>query len=148
MIAEILRRERKQKGITQQEAAEIFNVTRQTISNWENERNYPDIPTLVAISEYYEISLDYLMKGDNRYMAKMKKEARLMQSIRMGLFSVIAGGILFFAFDCHVGRRIQWRKNRLYSSRATVDHRRCDLGRCHPFQKFEGGHDCFDWDGR
>lgn len=95
MIAEILRRERKQKGITQQEAAEIFNVTRQTISNWENERNYPDIPTLVAISEYYKISLDYLMKGDNRYMAKMKKEARLMQSIRMGLFSVIAGGVLF-----------------------------------------------------
>lgn len=64
MIAKILKAQRKERGLTQQEAAKIFHVTRQTISNWENEKNYPDIPTLVAISDYYEVSLDYLMKGD------------------------------------------------------------------------------------
>lgn len=99
MIAEILKKERKARGLTQQEAAEIFNVTRQTISNWENEKNYPDIPMLVALSDYYEVSLDYLMKGDVRYMAKMKREAKLLQSLRVGLFSVIcAGALLFFSF--------------------------------------------------
>lgn len=99
MIAEILKEERKARGLTQQQAAEIFNVTRQTISNWENEKNYPDIPTLVAISDYYEISLDYLMKGDAKYMVKMRKEAKQLQSIRMGLFSLIcAGPLLFFSF--------------------------------------------------
>lgn len=99
MIAEILKEERKARGLTQQQAAEIFNVTRQTISNWENEKNYPDIPTLVALSDYYEVSLDYLMKGDVKYMAKMKKEAKLLQSLRVGLFSVIcAGMLLLFSF--------------------------------------------------
>lgn len=94
MIAEILKAQRKKRGQTQQEVAEIFNVTRQTVSNWENEKNYPDVPTLVAISDYYEISLDYLMKGDAKYMAKMAKEARLLQTIRIGLFSGICGGAL------------------------------------------------------
>lgn len=98
MIAEILKAQRKERGLTQQEAAKIFHVTRQTISNWENEKNYPDIPTLVAISDYYEISLDYLMKGDAKYMVKMRKEAKLLQSIRMGLFSLIcAGPLLLFS---------------------------------------------------
>ena len=44
MIAEILKAQRKKRGQTQQEVAEIFNVTRQTVSNWENEKNYPDVP--------------------------------------------------------------------------------------------------------
>ena len=99
MIAEILKAQRKERGLTQQEAAKIFHVTRQTISNWENEKNYPDIPTLVAISDYYEVSLDYLMKGDVKYMAKIKKEAKLLQSFQVGLFSVIcAGALLLFSF--------------------------------------------------
>ena len=96
MIAKILKAQRKERGLTQQEAAKIFHVTRQTISNWENEKNYPDIPTLVAISDYYEVSLDYLMKGDVKYMAKIKQEAKLLQSFQVGLFSVTAinGGSL------------------------------------------------------
>lgn len=99
MIAKILKAQRKERGLTQQEAAKIFHVTRQTISNWENEKNYPDIPTLVAISDYYEVSLDYLMKGDVKYMAKIKQEAKLLQSIQVGLFSVIcAVALLLFSF--------------------------------------------------
>lgn len=97
MIAKILKAQRKERGLTQQEAAKIFHVTRQTISNWENEKNYPDIPTLVAISDYYEVSLDYLMKGDVKYMAKIKQEAKLLQSFQVGLFSVIcAVALLLF----------------------------------------------------
>ena len=99
MIAKILKAQRKERGLTQQEAAKIFHVTRQTISNWENERNYPDIPTLVAISDYYGVSLDYLMKGDVKYMAKIKQEAKLLQSFQVGLFSVIcAVALLLFSF--------------------------------------------------
>lgn len=99
MIAKILKAQRKERGLTQQEAAKIFHVTRQTISNWENEKNYPDIPTLVAISDYYEVSLDYLMKGDVKYMAKIKQEAKLLQSFQVGLFSVIcAVALLLFSF--------------------------------------------------
>ena len=95
MIADIVKAQRKKHGQTQQEVTEVFHVTRQTVSNWENEKNYPDIPTLIAISDYYGISLDYLMKGDAKYMTKIKKEAKLLQSLRIGVFSLICSGTMF-----------------------------------------------------
>ncbi|MBU5366146.1 MAG: helix-turn-helix transcriptional regulator [Enterococcus sp.] len=94
MIADILKEQRKIRNLTQQEVAEIFHVTRQTVSNWENEKNYPDVPTLVAISDYFEVSLDYLMKGDEKYMAKMKQEAKLLRSIQVGSVPTIIAGTM------------------------------------------------------
>ena len=43
-------------------------MTRQTISNWENDRNYPDIRSLVLLSSVFGISLDILVKGDVQEM--------------------------------------------------------------------------------
>ena len=53
---------RKEKGMSQEEFGELFHVTRQTVSNWENEKNYPDLNTLVTMSDMFEISLDKLLK--------------------------------------------------------------------------------------
>lgn len=135
MIAEILKAQRKERGLTQQEAAKIFHVTRQTISNWENEKNYPDIPTLVAISDYYEVSLDYLMKGDVKYMAKIKKEAKLLQSFQVGLFSVICAAAFFICWICSSD---QWRESSWNHSYSAVVNDRYGLGMCDPLQKPEG----------
>jgi len=55
---------RKDNKMSQEEFAEIFNVTRQTISSWENTKSYPDIETLIKISDKFNISLDILLKGD------------------------------------------------------------------------------------
>ena len=52
---------RKEKGMSQEEFGELFHVTRQTVSNWENEKNYPDLNTLVTMSDMFEISLDKLL---------------------------------------------------------------------------------------
>ena len=49
---------RKENNMTQEELAEKFHVTRQTISNWENGKSYPDIETLVHISNEFNVSLD------------------------------------------------------------------------------------------
>ena len=49
---------RKEHGLTQEDLAKEFHVTRQTVSNWENEKSYPDLCTLVKISDTYHISLD------------------------------------------------------------------------------------------
>ena len=49
---------RKERKMTQEEFARIFHVTRQTVSNWENEKSYPDLETLVRISEEFQVSLD------------------------------------------------------------------------------------------
>ena len=42
---------RKEKGLTQEEFGKIFHVTRQTVSNWENEKSYPDLQILIDISK-------------------------------------------------------------------------------------------------
>ncbi|WP_252898234.1 helix-turn-helix domain-containing protein [Apilactobacillus ozensis] len=56
--------ERKNKNVSQSEVAKYLHVSRNTISNWENERSYPDIDSLVKISDYYNVSLDTLLKED------------------------------------------------------------------------------------
>lgn len=65
---------RKDKKMTQEDFAKLFNVTRQTVSNWENEKSYPDLQTLIKISDMFEISLDTLMKGDKTMVKKFDKE--------------------------------------------------------------------------
>lgn len=62
---------RKQKDMTQEEFAKIFHVTRQTVSNWEREKSYPDLQTLVQISEEFNVSLDSMLKEDTQMVKKI-----------------------------------------------------------------------------
>lgn len=66
-----IKKYRTQADLSQEELAEKIFVSRQTISNWENDKNYPDIKSLVMMSEVFQVSLDNLIKGD---LEKMKKE--------------------------------------------------------------------------
>lgn len=59
---------RMQKGLSQEELAEAVYVTRQTISNWENSKSYPDIKSLLILSNFFSVSVDYLVKGDIKKM--------------------------------------------------------------------------------
>ena len=56
--------------MTQEDFAKIFHVTRQTVSNWENQKSYPDLQTLVQISDEFDVSIDTLLKED---MVMVKK---------------------------------------------------------------------------
>ena len=47
---------RKEQQLTQEEFDRLFHVTRQTVSNWENEKSYPDLQILVDMSNQFEIS--------------------------------------------------------------------------------------------
>ena len=69
-----LKSARKKCGLTQEKAAEAVGVSRQTISNWENDKSYPDINSLVLLSSLFGISLDVLVKGDLKEMEKMIRE--------------------------------------------------------------------------
>lgn len=97
MIAKI----RKEHKLTQETFAKKFHVTRQTVSNWENEKSYPDLHTLVKISDEFNLSLDILLKGDsamiNEIDKKVKKHA-LYKGIIAGLILVIAvlSSIVYF----------------------------------------------------
>ncbi|HDR8324827.1 TPA: helix-turn-helix transcriptional regulator, partial [Bacillus cereus] len=59
---------RKRDNMSQEELAEKLHVSRQSISNWENERNYPDIHNLLMMSILFDVSLDDLVKGDVKIM--------------------------------------------------------------------------------
>lgn len=67
---------RKERGLTQEAFAKMFSVTRQTVSNWENEKSYPDLSTLVKISDEFNVSLDVLLKGDFRMVKKIDKKIK------------------------------------------------------------------------
>ena len=54
----------------------MYNVTRQTVSNWENEKSYPDLSTLVKISDEFNVSLDILLKGDFRMVKDIDKKIK------------------------------------------------------------------------
>ena len=66
-----IKRYRMEENLSQEELADKVFVSRQTISNWENDKNYPDINSLVLMSEVFHVSLDTLIKGD---LERMKKE--------------------------------------------------------------------------
>lgn len=63
-----IKKYRTNLNLSQEELAEKVYVTRQTISNWENNKNYPDIHSLVLLSSVFNISLDQLIKGDIKIM--------------------------------------------------------------------------------
>ena len=56
---------RKERGLSQEQLAEELNVSRQAISKWESGRAVPETEKLLVISEYFGVSLDYLMKDSN-----------------------------------------------------------------------------------
>lgn len=63
-IGSKLKNTRNEKGITQEQAAELLGVSRQTISNWENNKSYPDIISVIKMSDIYSVSLDHLLKEE------------------------------------------------------------------------------------
>ncbi len=67
---------RKERGLTQEAFAKMYNVTRQTVSNWENEKSYPDLSTVVKISDEFNVSLDVLLKGDFRMVKDIDKKIK------------------------------------------------------------------------
>lgn len=72
---------RKEQQLTQEEFGKLFHVTRQTVSNWENEKSYPDLQTLVDISNQFEISLDTLLKEDSKMVKAIDRE-RIVGTIK------------------------------------------------------------------
>lgn len=53
---------------------EFYNITRQTVSNWENEKSYPELQILIAMSNQFDVSLDTLLKGDSKMVEAIDKE--------------------------------------------------------------------------
>lgn len=69
-----IKKYRQEKQLSQEELANRIYVTRQTISNWENDKSYPDVNSLLLLSQIFQISLDKLIKGDIDTMKEVIKK--------------------------------------------------------------------------
>lgn len=87
-IGKKLKDARIKSGLTQEEIAEKLNVSRQTISNWENEKSYPDIISVIELSSLYSISLYDLLKGDEEMKKHLEESTNVVKS-NQKLFGVI-----------------------------------------------------------
>ncbi len=99
---------RKDNKMSQEQFAEILNVTRQTVSNWENGNNYPDIETLVMISDKFNVSLDILLKGDREMIKDINKKIknnkvlkRLIIVLCVIIVILLAGYIAYKKYNYH-----------------------------------------------
>lgn len=79
-IGEKLKIARQQSHLTQEAVADLILVSRQTISNWENEKSYPDIVNLIKLSDLYQISLDTLLKDDGKMIEHLDKTTNAVKS--------------------------------------------------------------------
>ncbi len=80
---------RKDNNLTQDELAEKLYISRQTISNWENGRTYPDIETLILISNKFNISLDDLLKTDKEVIKDMDKKIRSHKKLIITIITLL-----------------------------------------------------------
>lgn len=73
---------RSNKQFTQEELATQLNVSRTAVSNWENGRNYPDLKTLIQISDILDISIDSLLKDDLEFIKKIESDSKELKKLK------------------------------------------------------------------
>ncbi|WP_311537132.1 helix-turn-helix transcriptional regulator [uncultured Anaerococcus sp.] len=93
-IGDKLKQARLNKKMTQEEVADKLYVSRQSISNWENNKTYPDIGNVLALSDLYEISLDELLKGSDNFMKHLEESTDIVRSNKKLIFYIIMGLVI------------------------------------------------------
>lgn len=96
-ISKQIRAYRKKNKISQEDLAEQLFVSRQTISSWERGITYPDLRSLLMLSDYFNISLDHLVRGDIEKMENKLEIAKLKKLSIIGNFMVLTIGFSILA---------------------------------------------------
>jgi transcriptional regulator with XRE-family HTH domain len=88
---------RTKEGLTQEQMAQKLNVTRQAISNWENDKNLPDLELLIQIAQVFSLSLDQLILGGNdmnNMTEKLIKDGSETRRAKFNMVSIAIGAVL------------------------------------------------------
>ena len=88
-IGKQLKEARIKSHLTQEMVSEKINVSRQTISNWENEKSYPDIINIIELSNLYSITLDELIKGDERIIEHLEESTNIVRSSKQLIGAIL-----------------------------------------------------------
>ena len=89
---------RKKKGLSQEELGRELNVSRQTISKWESGQSYPDFEKLVLLSDFFELTLDELMKDIDVQDIKEKNNHSIDISYFESFFKTIIKSIAWLGW--------------------------------------------------
>ena len=80
-ISNRIQKLRKEKGLSQDQLAGEIGVSRQAVSKWESQQSLPDVEKLIALSDYFGVSTDYLLKGtENNIGSPYKNEKQNKES--------------------------------------------------------------------
>ena len=109
-IGEQINNLRKQHGLSQDDFANLFNVSRQTISNWENGKSYPDLEMIIKVSDYFKISIDELLKNDVQTVKKIDNEKKAKKKY-----------LILLLVLCFLGTVIIWGLYSKYQDSIEVD---------------------------
>ncbi|MCI3028266.1 helix-turn-helix domain-containing protein [Desemzia sp. C1] len=98
-IGDKIKEERLRKEWTQEQLAQLLNVSRSTVSSWEVARNYPDLETIVAISDLFGISLDRLLREDKQMAKDTTKKLKRGQLYKYALIALSIIVLLYFGYN-------------------------------------------------
>ena len=99
-----LKTRREEQGLSQDEVAKAIFVSRQTISNWETDKTYPDVQSLLLLSQLYDTSIDELVRGDaGRIQQVFERDSRKMRLLSYGMI-----GFSLLAFLFLLGFSLAW----------------------------------------
>ena len=100
-FSEQIKKLRWDQGLTQEELATKIHVTRQAVSNWENDKNLPDLETLIVMSQTFQLSLDQLILGGTEMTNKLINDASETKRTKFNFWSaLIGGGLMVIGFIC------------------------------------------------
>lgn len=92
-----IKRHRTRLGLSQEDLAQRLLVSRQTVSNWETGRTYPDVQNLLLLSELFDASIDQLVKGDVEVMkTTLEQDVRRMNQLTYAMVGLVLTGALGF----------------------------------------------------
>jgi len=89
---------RKQKGLTQEELAEQLYVSRAAVSKWESGRGYPSIDSLKAIADFYAVTIDFLLSGEEILDLAEEQQKQAAACFRELVFGLLDLGAVLFLF--------------------------------------------------
>ena len=90
-IADRIQYLRKQNGYSQEELADKVGVSRQAVSKWESEQSTPDLEKVIIMSELFEVTTDYILKGIEPVSTTNRKTIRTLYVGFALIFAIIAG---------------------------------------------------------
>ena len=102
---EKLQKLRKQKGLTQEELAEILFVSRTAISKWESGRGYPNIDSLKTIAKFYCVTIDELLSGEEVLTIAEEDQKQKESLLRDMVFGLLDLSVAIFFFVPFFGKK-------------------------------------------